>query len=60
MKPKKKRSWIVRLRCVVVKEITCEDCTEDQARDDPWEHVDGDELEIEQVDWEVKSVKENE
>lgn len=57
---KKNRSWIVRLRCVVIKEVTCDDCTEDQARDEPWEYVDGDETEIEQVDWEVQSVKVNE
>ena len=54
----KKSSWIVRLRCVVTKEVVCDDCTEDQANRNPWEFA-GDEREIEQVDWDVLSVEEN-
>lgn len=52
-----KKSWTVRLRCVVMKEVTCEDCTEQQARMDPFSHA-TDEIETEQVDWDVRSVKE--
>lgn len=33
------RSWIVRAECHVTKEIICEDCTEEQARNDPFEHA---------------------
>ena len=46
------------MRCTVIKEVACSDCTEDDARNKTWEMAD-DETEIEQVDWEVVSVKEN-
>lgn len=52
-----KRNWILRLKCEVTKEIECEDCTEEQARADPWEHAVGDEIEIEQIDWEVIDIR---
>lgn len=51
-------SWIVRIRCVVTKEVVCRDCTEDEANRNPWEFA-GDEQEIDQIDWEVQSVEEN-
>lgn len=51
-----KQQWLVRMRCVVTKEVTCEDCTEEEARTSPWDHA-TDELEIDQVDWEVTGVK---
>ncbi len=35
MKPKK-GSWIVKARCVVIKEIVCDDCTEEEARANPY------------------------
>ena len=57
-KKEKKSSWIVRLRCVVTKEVVCDDCTEDEAKREPWEFS-GDEREIDQVDWHVLSVEEN-
>jgi hypothetical protein len=50
-----KPQWIVRARCVIVKQIVCENCTEEEARDDPWEHA-VDETEIEQIDWDVTQV----
>lgn len=49
----------VRLRCVVNKLVTCEDCTEEQARTDPFEHATS-EVETDQVDWRVVSVEEDE
>jgi len=48
------------LKCVVIKEVYCDDCTEEEARNNPWEHVEGDEMEIEQTDWEVQQVEPNE
>ena len=49
--------YVVQVRCVVTKFVTCEKCTEDQARNNPWEHSVG-ETEADTIDWEVKSVKE--
>lgn len=50
-----KGTWIVRMRCVVTKDVTVERCTEAQARSAPWEHA-TDEREVDQIDWEVQSV----
>jgi len=51
----KKGNWTVKIRAEVDKEVTCENCTEEEARNDPWEHA-VDEIEIMQSSWEVKSV----
>ena len=32
----KKSSWVVRMRCVVTKEVVCDDCTEEEAKKNPW------------------------
>jgi len=58
-KGQRKSSWIVQMRCTVIRVIVCEDCTEEQARDDPFGHStdEGDDLEL--VDWEVNAVDEN-
>lgn len=60
-KPKKQEptSWVVKMRCVVIKEVVAEDCTEEEARNNPWEFC-HDETEIEQTDWEVLHVEPNE
>lgn len=52
-------NWIVRMRCEVVKEIYCADCTEEQARSNTFDYAD-DEIEIEQTDYTVLSVNPNE
>jgi hypothetical protein len=52
------KSFIVRMRCKVLKDVVCEGCTEKQARNDPFEYA-IDEVEVEQEDWEVISVKED-
>lgn len=54
----KKGSWIVTMRCVVVKEVVVEDCTEEQAKADPWGYA-VDENETHQEDWEVRRVEPN-
>lgn len=54
----KKQSWIVKIEHTVVKEIICDNCTEEQARNTPWEHC-IDEREIDSKDWEVLKVEPN-
>jgi hypothetical protein len=53
-----KGSWLVRVRCTVVKEVVSANCTEEEAITDPWDHAE-DERELEQVDWEVEGVTPN-
>lgn len=52
------KSWTVKMRCVVEKVVTCDDCTEQDAHLHPWDYA-SDELETDQMDWEVLSVEEN-
>lgn len=52
----KKGNWIVTMRCVITKEVYITDCTEDEARANPWEHAQ-DEHEVDQIDWDILSVK---
>lgn len=54
-----KGSWIVRMKCEVTKEVVCNDCTEEEARTDPYEHAVGDETEISQDGYDVISVEPN-
>ena len=58
MKKKKKGNWVVKARCVVDKEVYCENCTKEEAEENPFLYS-LEELEIQMVDWEVDSVKEN-
>jgi hypothetical protein len=53
-----KKSWLVRVKATIIKEVVCDDCTEAQAESDPFEHA-IDERELEQWDYTVESVKEN-
>lgn len=53
-----KQNWIVRVKCVVHKDVFVDNCTEDQARSSPWEFSSG-ELEVDMSDWDVKSVEPN-
>lgn len=56
MSKAKKGSWMVRMKCEVTKDVYCEDCTEDEARNHPFDHA-VDETEVEQTDYDVKSVE---
>jgi len=58
MKKNNTGSWIVKVECVVEKEVICDHCTEQQAYENPFRFA-VDEREICQVDWNVKSVEEN-
>jgi hypothetical protein len=44
------------MECKVTKEVYCVNCTEEQAKSDPFEHA-VDEIEIDQIDYDVLSVK---
>ena len=47
------------MKCEVIKDVYVSDCTEDDARTNPFEHS-TDEREVDQLDWEVRSVEPNE
>ncbi len=51
-----KVNWVVRIRATVLKDVYCTGCTEAEAREQPYEHVE-DEEEVDQEDFEVLSVK---
>lgn len=53
-----KGSWVVRMTCDVDKEVICEDCTEEEARNNPFEHA-IDERELCQNEYEVTDVTSN-
>ena len=63
MAAKKKESnranWSVTMRCVVTKVVTCEGCTEEESRNNPFEFA-TDEQETEQRDWDVERVERDE
>lgn len=48
--------FIVDMICKVRKSVTCENCTEEQARNQPFEFA-TDEQETDQLDWEVTRVE---
>ena len=52
------KQYYVNMRVTVSKIVTCENCTEEQARNQPFEFA-VDELETDQIDWEVLSVIES-
>ncbi len=54
---KLKGNWVVMLKRTVTTQLYCEDCTEDEARDDPWEHATGDDVELDCIDEDVIDVK---
>lgn len=58
MKKGEKGEWIVRMKCEVTKEVVCENCTEQEAREEPWEHAISEE-ELTQIDWKVTQVERN-
>lgn len=56
---KEKGSWIVRMEREIVVEIICDDCTEEEARNNPFDHSDGEEIEIDSRGYEVLRVEPN-
>lgn len=55
----KSGNWIVKMRCSVEKEVVLANCTEEEARTNPWDYA-VEERELGQNDWEVTSVEPNE
>lgn len=51
------KQYIVKMECKVIKQLTVECETIEQAEDEPWDHV-VDEMETDQIDWEVLDVSE--
>jgi len=51
------KEFEVEVLCQIRKRVTCLCETEEQARENPWEHA-VDESELYMYDWEVRSVKE--
>ena len=51
------KDYEVRMRCVITKLVFCEASSEEEVRASPWEYA-NDEQELEQIDWEIISVKE--
>lgn len=60
MAKKKNGSWIVTVKRTVLTDVCVENCTEEQARKDPWGADVIDETDLEMLDWEVGDVRENE
>lgn len=62
-KKPKKGSWIVRARREIEVELVCEDCTEEEARSDPYSYLvpyaDDAEREVECFNFEVLEVEPN-
>lgn len=52
------RGWIVRMKVTKYVDVVCDDCTEEQARAEPFEHA-VEEMDQETLDWEVQSVRPN-
>jgi hypothetical protein len=59
MAKKHKGNWLVRIKASVDKEIYCEDCTQEEAENDPFEYA-VDERELSQDDFEVIGVESTE
>ncbi len=55
----KQSSWVVKLECVVEKELICENCTQAEAEQNPFGFA-IEERETGQSDWTVKSIEPNE
>jgi hypothetical protein len=55
----KRRDWVARICVTRLIEVCCYDCTEEEARDDPFQFQDGGETYIETIDYDVQNVKPN-
>lgn len=53
------RNWIVRVKCEVTKEVICFDCTQEQAKKNPFQYAE-EERETGQQNWKVTSIEPNE
>ena len=46
------------MQCTIIKEVICDNCTKKEAENNPWDYA-IDETEMEQIDYEVLGVEEN-
>lgn len=53
-----KKTWIVIMTCKVRKSVEVRNCTEKEAREQPWDFAHA-EVEIDQIDWVVEKVTAN-
>lgn len=53
-------NWNAKIKCTVIKQVHLSDCSEEEANDEEklWDFSD-DEIEIEQVDWELIDLEED-
>ncbi len=54
-----KKNWTVTMRCVVDKIVDLDGCTEQEARDRPWDFA-VNEYETDMQDWEITHIEESE
>ena len=47
------------MKCEVIKDVFCDNCTEEEAKTEPWSFAGGD-AEVDMRDWEVIRVEANE
>lgn len=59
MAEEKKRSWIVRLRATVIKEVVTSECSREEAESNPYDHC-KEETECDGEGYEVIDVRPNE
>lgn len=57
-KREKTKSWIIRMTVTKEVEIVTDECTEQEARENPYRHA-VDETEIQVIDWDVEEVEAN-
>lgn len=58
MRKAKKGSWIVKIEADVTLEVICDDCTEEEAENDPFAYSVEENIQ-EHLNWEVKKVTAN-
>jgi len=54
----KKGNWVVTMICEIKREVYCENCTENEARSEPFKYA-VDERDIELTDWRVDCIERN-
>jgi hypothetical protein len=55
----KKGSWVVKMRCSIIKNVVLEDCTKEEAENNTWAYS-VEETETSMEDWEILGIEPNE
>ena len=53
-----KQSWVFKVECLVTKSVVLENCTEEEARNNPWSFA-VEETETGMIDWEFINLEPN-